>query len=98
MEPGEQKPQGQHALHSKLVQLHDELARTESVDENTRAVLADLRNDIQDLLDRPSDQDDQRYNRLSTRLSANLAHFESDHPRLTAAMERAIGALVQMGV
>jgi hypothetical protein len=86
----------QQQLRDKLVQLHDELERTDAMDENTRQVLADLSKDIQDLLDRPHEDIDRRS--LNRRLRADLATFESAHPKLTEAMERAIDALVQMGV
>ena len=86
----------QQQLREKLAQLHDELERTDSVDESTRQVLADLSKDIRDLLDRPHEDIDRRS--LNKRLRADLVRFESAHPKLTAAMERAIDALVQMGV
>ena len=85
-------------LHDKLVQLHDELAQTQTVDDSTREVLADLSNDIRELLDRPGEKDDHRYGSLIRRLRASLADFEVSHPHLSAAMERAVDALVQMGV
>ncbi len=81
-----------------MIELHDELERTQSVDPATRAVLDDLSKDIRELLDRPGDRVDTRYGLLSGRLRANVARFESTHPRLTAAMERAVDALVQLGV
>ena len=86
----------QQQLREKLAELHDELERTDSVDENTRQVLADLSKDIQDLLDQPHEDIDRRS--LNARLRTDLAKFESAHPKLTVAMERAIDTLVQMGV
>ncbi len=80
------------------MQLHDELEHTQSVDADTRAVLDDLSKDIRELLDRPGDAADRRYGKLSGSLRANLVRFEATHPRLTTAMERAVDALVQMGV
>ncbi len=92
----------QQQLREQLIQLHDELERTQTVDDDTRAVLDDLSKDIRDLLERPGDVDaddeDQRYGKLSGNLQSNLARFEATHPRLTTAMERAIDVLVQMGV
>ena len=88
----------QQKLREQLTQLHNELEHTQSVDVETRAVLDDLSKDIRELLDRPGDKTDRRYGRLSGSLRANLTRFETTHPRLTATMERAIDALVQMGV
>ena len=88
----------QQQLREKLVQLHDELEQTQSLDEDTRRVLGDLSKDIRELLDQPGSKTDRRYGTLSGNLRANLTRFETTHPRLTDAMERAIDALVQMGV
>jgi hypothetical protein len=88
----------QQQLRDKLNELHDELAKTETLDSNTRAVLEELSKDIQELLDMPGDQGDHNYGPLTGRLRASLVYFEASHPRLTGAMERAIDALVQMGV
>ena len=88
----------QQQLRDKLNELHAELAKTETLDSNTRAVLEDLSKDIQELLDLPGEKDDHRYGSLMDRLRASLVQYESSHPRLTGAMERAIDALVQMGV
>ncbi len=85
-------------LRERLTQLHDELERTQTVDADTRAVLDDLSKDIRELLDRPGETMDRRYHKLSANLRANLVLFEATHPRLTAAMERTVDALVQMGV
>ena len=85
-------------LREQLTQLHDELERTQTVDADTRAVLDDLSKDIRELLDRPGETMDRRYIKLSVNLRANLVQFEATHPRLTAAMERTVDALVQMGV
>lgn len=85
-------------LREKLTELHDELAKADTLDDNTRMILADLRKDIQDLLDQPEAENAERYGTLTGQLRASLAHFESTHPHLTGAMERAIDALVQMGV
>ncbi|MCL4506377.1 MAG: DUF4404 family protein [Chloroflexi bacterium] len=88
----------QNDLREKLTALHDELARADNVDDNTRELLEHLSSDIQALLDRPGAPDDGRYRTLTGRLRGNLARFETSHPMLTSAMERAIDALVQMGV
>lgn len=85
-------------LREKLVQLHDELAKAESLDEGTIAVLKDLHMDIGELLEKPEEQVDAHYAPLMARLRTNVTHFESTHPRVTSAIERAIDALVQMGV
>ena len=88
----------QNELREKLTALHEELARADDVDDDTRELLAHLSGDIQALLDRPGALDDGRYGSLTARLRGSLARFETSHPMLTAAMERAVDALVQMGV
>ena len=88
----------QQQLREKLNELHAELAKTETLDSNTRIILEDLSKDIENLLELPGDKGDDRYGSLTGRLRGSVTHFESSHPRLTGAMERAIDALVQMGV
>jgi hypothetical protein len=92
----------QRQLHDTLAQLHTEIGQTESVDEDTREMLRHLMSDIQALLEQPASEPDgdsaTRYGPLTRRLRTAVAEFEADHPRLTASMERAIDALVQMGV
>ena len=88
----------QQILRDKLTELHEELARTESLDNSTRTILEDIGKDIQQLLDQPGDKHDSRYGSLTSRLRASMVHFELTHPRLTGAVENAIDALVQMGV
>ncbi|HEY3341680.1 MAG TPA: DUF4404 family protein [Anaerolineae bacterium] len=85
-------------LREKLEQLHHELEQTETVDAETRRELDDLSKDIRELLDRPGDRTDRRYDKLSRNLRASMSRFEATHPRLTSTMQHAIDALVQMGV
>jgi hypothetical protein len=85
-------------LREKLVELHDELAKAESLDDSTIAVLKDLHSDIGQVLDQPEEQEHMQYAPLMVRLRANVTHLETTHPRVTSAIERAIDALVQMGV
>jgi hypothetical protein len=88
----------QKPLRDKLTELHAELERTESVDDETRQSLVDLKDHIEGLLDQPPEDATPHYRPLSERLRGDVTRFEATHPTLTAAMERAIDALVQMGV
>jgi Domain of unknown function (DUF4404) len=88
----------QKPLRDKLTELHAELEQTESVDDETRQSLGELKDHIQGLLDQPAEDATPHYRPLSERLRGDVSRFEATHPRLTAAMERAIDALVQMGV
>ncbi len=94
--------QDQQQLRDTLERLHAELEQTDTLDDNTRGTLQHLMLDIQALLEREGQETAEesagRYNSLTGRLRAAVSEFEADHPRLTASMERAIDALVQMGV
>lgn len=85
-------------LREKLTQLHEELAVSESLDADTRLALSDLHDEIGNVLSSSGKQDNLTYAPLIIRLRANMVRFEASHPRLTGALERAIDALVQMGV
>jgi hypothetical protein len=94
--------QDQQQLRDTLARLHAELEQTDALDDNTRNTLQHLMRDIQALLEREGQETAEesagRYNSLTGRLRAAVAEFEASHPNLTASMERAIDALVQMGV
>ena len=82
-------------LSKLLEQLHQELAKTEAVDERGRELLRVLNADIQTLLDRSeSDSDDS----LLERLQDSIDHFEVTHPELTSALSRMLTTLNNAGI
>jgi hypothetical protein len=81
-------------LRELLEQLHDELARTESVDEKGREMLRHLNADIQTFLD-PAQENPAT---LLGRLQDAIDHFEVEHPAITAALSQMLNTLSNAGI
>lgn len=77
-----------------LQQLHDELERTESVDEGGREMLRHLSEDIQKFID-PAEDDDET---LLARIQDAIDHFEVEHPTITAALSQVLNTLSNAGI
>ena len=77
-----------------LQQLHDELERTESVDEGGREMLRHLSEDIQKFID-PAEDDDET---LLARIQDAIDHFEVEHPTITAALSEVLNTLSNAGI
>jgi hypothetical protein len=82
-------------LERRLEDLHAELARTQSVDAKSRALLSDVQRDIDSVLER---SDPRSHRSLRERLEAAIEHFETSHPVLTATMGRVMDQLANMGI
>lgn len=81
-------------LRELLEQLHDELARTESMDEKGREMLSRLNADIQQFLD-PTRENPET---LLERLQSAIDHFELAHPAITAALSQMLNTLSNAGI
>jgi hypothetical protein len=81
-------------LQKLLEQLHEELARTESVDEKGRELLGHVNEDIKKFLD--PDQENPRT--LLDQLQKAIDHFEVDHPAITAALSQVLNTLSNAGI
>ena len=81
-------------LRNLLEQLHDELARTDTVDEKGRDMLSHVSADIQKLLE-PSETASPS---TLERLQEAIDHFEVDHPAITAALSQLLNALSNAGI
>lgn len=79
-------------LRRKIEELHRELAEVGEVDEDLERMLADIRADIETVMDRPSEHS------LGGRLSEAIERFEASHPRLATAMGAVADQLARMGV
>ena len=82
-------------LSRRLSELHAELARTQSIDRESRELLEHVRRDIESVLER-SDESGQRS--LRERLETAIEHFETSHPVLTATMGRVMDQLANLGI
>lgn len=85
-------------LRTLLEGLHDELQRTETLDEKGRALLNDLDVDIRDLLQRSGDAGAQADETILERFQSAMDHFEITHPNLTMAISEMMKSLSNAGI
>ena len=82
-------------LQKKLQDLSDEIAKTETDDEEKQAELNELQALVQQTMAEPEDGHKQS---LRKRLRESLLGFEVDHPSLTASMEAVSEYLSSLGI
>jgi hypothetical protein len=85
-------------LRKLLLQLHDEIKNTQSVDEKGSELLRDLDGDIRDLLERSEENPTQSHPSLIGRLESTLDHFEITHPTLTRLISNLLDTLSNAGI
>ena len=86
-------------LQESLAQIHEELGSTAQVDDDTRALLAQLGADIARLLEQPrDDRDAEDKSVLAERLRGAVGEFEATHPRPTETLARLADTLSGMGI
>lgn len=85
-------------VNEKLKQLHTELGQTETTDEKSQAVVGDLQENIQTVLDKPPAEQPEHYESLRERLDDAALHFEVSHPALAEMIEDASSALGGIGI
>jgi hypothetical protein len=96
----EQQPTD-HEIRDTLIQLHDELEQTQSLDENERALMRHLMNDIQDMLSRTGTQASPSYRPSRSalgRMETSIDVLEVSHPTLTAMIQKALDILNIAGI
>ena len=77
-----------------LQQLHDELEKAESIDEEGREMLVHLNADIQKFID-PAEEDDDT---IFEQIQDAIDHFGVDHPVITAALSQILNSLSNAGI
>jgi predicted component of type VI protein secretion system len=85
-------------LRETLDALHHELDQAESVNDDDRASLAHVADDIRALLDRSDTPDGGTQDSLLDQLAEATQRFEEEHPKLTAAINRVAAALSNLGI
>jgi len=83
-----------NTLRRNLERLHRELASGEPMDAETRALLARIAQDIEQVLDESPPEDDG----LGDRLENATIRFEASHPRLARALSEVTDALAKLGI
>ena len=79
-------------LRARLKDLHRELSEVGKVDADLEQLLAELRGEIESVMERSSPQT------LSARLGEAIERFEASHPQLASAMGAVADQLARMGV
>ena len=88
-------------LQPTLAQVLNELADADAVDNDTRQLLTRLTDDIQRLLEKdkqPTPEPNADEGPLSKQLRDLVLQFESDHPKLTTALNQVADALAGLGI
>lgn len=88
----------QENLKHTLRSLHDELARTPSVDPELRTLLKSLAEDIDDVLHPAAPPIAANDEPLSDRVISARQQFEESHPQLAAIIGRIADGLSQLGI
>ena len=85
-------------LREDLERLHQELARSESVDAASRGLLIDVLHDIEAVLERSEHETAGAGESLIDRLRETASHFEKSHPTLTELVGRVADVLSRLGI
>jgi hypothetical protein len=85
-------------LRHTLLELESELASVAALDDETRARLEALRQEISQILTKSSVNEHHGHESLISRLQDAAEEFESSHPTLFGIVSRTIDALGQMGI
>jgi hypothetical protein len=87
-------------LRTQLAALHSELARTSSVDPQSRELLVSILGDITRLLGTgaTSGESAEEDRPINERLDEVAVQFEAEHPALGTAIRRVVDALAKAGI
>jgi hypothetical protein len=81
-----------------LHQLHDEINKTQTVDEKGSELLRDIEGDINALLERSGESPLEVHSSIIERLESAVSHFEVTHPTLTTTISRLLDSLSMAGI
>jgi ElaB/YqjD/DUF883 family membrane-anchored ribosome-binding protein len=85
-------------LRETLAKLHGELGDQARIDDDTRALLKTLTDDINRLLSADAADSAKQVEPLSEQVQGLVRRFEADHPQLTASLNQVASALANMGI
>ena len=89
----------QQHLRELLGQIHDELARGETLDDRSRQLLQAVHDDIERVAATPEGTPpDGEPPQLRGRLQEAVIRFETSHPKLAANLEQTMNALSNLGL
>lgn len=87
-------------IRDALARIHRELDRSEALDAETRAMLVELNEELEERLSRheKADEDDGSFDDLAERFDEARGRFAVEHPRLRSVLEPLISMLSRMGI
>lgn len=83
-----------NTLRLNLERLHDELAKPQTMDAETRRLLAHIAADIERVLAAKPPADE----KLTERLETATVKFEASHPNLARALSELTDAIAKLGI
>ena len=87
-----------NSLRDHLAKLHAELADAHQADPKYRESLTEMMQDINRLIDKPTDLSSSPHGSLPDRLERVAVQFEADHPTLAASARRLVDLLGEVGI
>lgn len=81
---------------NKLAVLQEELQEDEAFDDDARQKLADVRADIDQMLD--EEQEDPDRDTFAERLQDAVYQFEASHPQIAKSINNVLNTLSNMGI
>ena len=87
----------QSNLNDSISNLHNELSQSQPT-EKTQAIVAELREKIQPLVEQSDADQSIHYKSLGERLNLALVDLDVDHPRLSAAISTVLDELAAVGI
>jgi hypothetical protein len=85
-------------LQERLKQLHADLQKVDSVDDESRAILEKLEGDIRELIGSAEGLRASRYKGFGEGLRASIERFEASHPDLALTMGQLADMLAKIGI
>ena len=87
-----------NSLHDLVAQLHAEMSEALRADPKSRESLSDMMQDINRLIDKPTDRLSSPQGSLPDRLERVAVQFEANHPTLAASARRLVDLLSEVGI
>lgn len=87
-----------NSLRDLVAKLHAEMTDALRADPKSRERLSDMMQDINRLIDKPTDSPASAQGSLPDRLERIAVQFEADHPTLAASARRLVDLLGEVGI
>lgn len=85
-------------LRDTLAKVQAELTSAKSVDDETRRMLTELTDDIERLSEQSEEESAEQVESLGEQVQDMMLQFETEHPRLTNALNQVAAALANLGI